>query len=132
VKGARLWRVAALVWTLVIIVFGVVPTRGVVHEVARGHGDLLTSAAHFGEFVLYAFVLAVAIGGWRRDWRALSGAALIAVGLGVAVELVQALLPYRDAQIGDALVDVVGVAVGLLAFSLAAGMRARQRPSHRG
>ena len=122
-RGSRGWRVAAVVWTAVIVVFGVLPTQGVVHVIAEGRDDLLTSAGHFASYAVLALVLAVALDDWRLSRRAVLGAAALAVALGVAIELVQAPLPYRDCQLGDALVNAAGAALGLAVFSAVARAR---------
>jgi VanZ family protein len=49
---------------------------------------------------------------------------VIALGLGVSIELVQAPLPYRSCELVDAVADD---AVGLAAFSAAAWARGRRR-----
>jgi len=124
-RGSRAWRVAAVVWAAAIVVFGVLPTQGAMHAVAGGRDDQVTSAGHFAAYVVLAFVLAVALDDWRLSRRAVLGAAVLAVSLGVAIELVQAPLPYRDCQLADALIDAVGAALGLAVFSAAARARAR-------
>ena len=131
-RGSRAWRVAAVVWAAAIVVFGVLPTQGAMHAVAGGRDDQVTSAGHFAAYVVLAFVLAVALDDWRLSRRAVLGAAVLAVSLGVAIELVQAPLPYRDCQLADALVDVAGAALGLVAFSAAARARARRSRWRRG
>jgi VanZ family protein len=123
--GPRAWRVASVTWAVGIVAFGVLPTQGPIHAVAGGRDDQLTAVGHFAAYVVLAFVLAVALDDWRLSRRAVLGAAVLAVSLGVAVELVQAPLPYRDCQLADALVDAAGVALGLVAFSAAARARAR-------
>ena len=125
-RGPRAWRVAAALWAAALVVFGVLPTEGVVHAIAEGREELISSAGHLASYVLLAFVLAVAVDDWRLSRRAVLGAAALAVCLGVAIELVQAPLPYRDCQLGDALVDAAGAALGLAVFSAAARARARR------
>jgi VanZ family protein len=131
-RGSRGWRVAAVAWAAAVIISGVLPTQGVVHAVAEGRDDLLASAGHFVSYAVLAFLLAIALDDWRLSRRAVLGAAALAVALGVAIELVQAALPYRDCQLGDALVNAAGAALGLAAFSAAARARARRPPWHRG
>ena len=131
-RGARPWRIAALAWTSVVVAFGVLPTQGAIHAVAAGRDALLTSAGHFVEYAILAFVLAVALDDWRVSYRALVGAGVAAAGLGALIELVQTALPYRDAQLADALVNVAGTCVGLVAFSLAARKRVQRRRARHG
>jgi VanZ family protein len=131
-QGSRGWRLLAVAWAAAVIISGVLPTQGVVHAVAGGRDDLLASAGHFASYTVLAFLLAVALDDWRVSRRAVVGAATLAVSLGVAIELVQAPLPYRDCQLGDALVNAAGAALGLAAFSVAARARARRPRSRRG
>lgn len=133
-RGPRAWQVAAVAWAAAVVIWGLVPIQGVVHAVAEGKGteDLLTSGGHFAEYAILAFVLAVALDEWRLSRRAILGAAALAIGLGVAIELVQALLPYRDCQVSDALADAAGAALGLAAFSAVVRARARRSRGRRG
>jgi VanZ family protein len=131
-RGSRGWRAAAVSWAAAIAVFGVLPTQSTIHAVSGGRDELSTAAGHFVAYALLAFVLAVALDDWRLSRRAALGAAALAVSLGVAIELVQAPLPYRDCQLADALVDVAGAALGLAAFSAAARARARRSRWRRG
>jgi len=131
-RGPHSWRVAAGVWTAIVVLFGVLPTQGTIHVIAEGHDAPLTSAGHFLEYAILAFVLAVALDDWRASYRALVGAGVAAAGLGTLIELVQAALPYRDCQLADVMVNVVGACAGLAVFSLAARSRARRRRSRRG
>ena len=131
-RGPSAWRVAAVACAVAIVVSGVLPTQGVVNAIAEGRDDLLTSAGHFASYAVLAFVLAVALDDWRISRRAMLGTAVLAVSLGVVIELVQAPLPYRDCQFGDALVDAAGVALGLVVFSAAARARGRRPRWRRG
>jgi VanZ family protein len=133
-RGPRAWKVAAVAWATAIVIWGLVPIQGVVHAVAKGKvgEDLLTSAGHFAEYAVLAFVLAVALDDWRLSRRAVLGAATLAIGLGVAIELAQVLLPYRDCQMSDALADAAGAALGLAVFSAAVRARARRPRGRRG
>jgi VanZ family protein len=122
----------AAVWTAALVVFGVLPTQGVVHAVSEGRDDLMTSAGHFAAYVLLAFVFAVALDDWRLTRRAVLGAAALAISLGVAIELVQAPLPYRDCQLRDVFVNAAGAVLGLAVFSAAARARERRPRWRRG
>jgi VanZ family protein len=125
-RGPRGWRVAAIAWTAGVIVFGVLPTHDAVHALASGHDDALTSAAHFAEYAVLAFLVAVAFGGWPAAPRALLGAGAYAVGLGALIEVVQVPLPYRDGQVSDVVVNAAGAALGVVLVSLAGRLRARR------
>jgi VanZ family protein len=93
---------------------------------------VLTSAGHFAAYTILAFLLAVALDDWRLSRRAVLGAAALAISLGAAIELVQAPLPYRDCQLGDALVNAAGAALGLALFSVVARARGRRPRVRRG
>ncbi len=123
--GRRAWRVAAVVGAVVIVALGVLPTEALIRVFAEGDGAGVTVGGHFAGYAVYAFVVAVASGGWRLSRRALLLTAALAVGLGIVVELLQAPIPYRDAQALDVAVNAAGVALGLAAFSVAVVWRAR-------
>lgn len=131
-RGPRAWRIAAVTWTAIVVAFGLLPTQGAIHVIAAGRDALLTSAGHFLEYAILAFLLAVALDDWRVGYRALVGAGAMATCLGLLIELAQAVLPYRDCQLTDAGVNVAGAGVGLAVFSLAARSRARRRRARRG
>jgi VanZ family protein len=120
---ARGWRIAAAVWAGAIAVSGVLPTRGVVHAVSGGRDGVVASAGHFAAYALLGFLLGVALGGREPSGRVLLKALALAAALGAAVEVVQAPLSYRDAQLSDFVVDVAGAAVGLAAIRCVAWVR---------
>ena len=123
-QGPLGWRIAAVAAAAAIFVLGVLPIQSAVGVVSAGRDDLVTSAGHFASYAVFAFVAVVALGGWKPSGRAVLWSAAIAVSLGVAIELVQALLPYRDCQLMDVLVNASGAALGLLVFSVVARARA--------
>jgi VanZ family protein len=131
-RGPRAWRVAAVALAAAIGVVGVLPTQGVMQTIAEGQDNLLASAGHFASYVVLAFVLAVALDDWRLSRRAIVGAAASAFLLGVLIEVLQGPLPYRDCQLGDALANGAGVALGVAFFSVAARARARRPRWRRG
>ncbi|MFA4964125.1 MAG: VanZ family protein [Thermoleophilia bacterium] len=128
----RAWRAAAMAWAAVVVLFGVLPTQAAVHAFAGEREDVLTSGGHFLEYAVLAALVALASSSSGGGRRTLLNAFAGAVGLGAAVELVQAPLPYRDFQIGDLAVDAAGAAVALLLFSLGAWAAARPPRSRRG
>lgn len=121
----RGWRRAAAAWALVIVGSGVVPTQEAVHAVSGGQDNLATSAGHFAAYAILGLLLGFAIGGRPAQHRRLLRALLLAACLGIAIEVIQAPLPYRDAQVVDVVVDIAGAALGLLlaAVSSAAWQR---------
>lgn len=128
--GPCAWRRAALAWAVVVVAFALIPLQAVLDATVPEHETAVTRAGHFFEFALLAFLLAVAFDGWAVNRRSVVGAAVVAIGMGVLIELVQGPLPYRDCQLSDALTDVAGVALGLVVFSVVArapGRRSRWR-----
>jgi len=116
--SSRAWQVAAAAWAGAILVTGMLPTQGAVSLISDGHDDLATMLGHFASYALLGFLLGAALGGWRtRRDRVLLALALAAV-LGGLIELVQIPLPYRDGQVVDAVVNLAGAAVGLVAVSV--------------
>ena len=126
-RGPFGWRIAAAAVTAVIVVAGLVPTHQALQAVAGEGEGAATVAGHFVEYAVLGFVLPVALRGWRPGGRALLAAGLLCVGLGLSIELAQLLLPYRSAQVSDALVNAAGAGLGLLLVSGAG--RARERRS---
>lgn len=122
------WRAAAAAWAAVILVSGVLPTQDVVEAVSGGRDDAVTTAGHFAAYVLLGFLIGVALTGWEVSAGGLLMGLALAAALGGLVELLQAPLPYRDAQVLDFIVDVAGAAVGLALFSAVASVgRSRWR-----
>lgn len=123
--GARAWSAAAVLWALLIVVFGALPTQQMVSEVAPEREAASTVLGHFVEYLVLAALMAAALG---RRYSASRRAALVmvmAVGLGVAIEVAQGFLPYRDCQLLDVLVNVGGAFFGLVVFSASERLRAR-------
>lgn len=116
----RVWRAAAVAWATVILVSGLLPLHDVIEAASRGRDDAVTTVGHFAAYLLLGFLVGVALTGWEvRAGKLLLGLALTAA-LGGLVELVQAPLPYRGAEMLDFIVDVAGAAAGLALFSAVA------------
>jgi VanZ family protein len=126
------WALAAALWALAIVVFGVIPTHETLAATVGRHENSVASLAHFLEYAVFAFLLAVALGGWRVRASTLTAAAVLAVGLGWVIELVQLPLPYRDFQVSDGVTDMAGVAAGLAVFSGLVLWREARPRAHRG
>ena len=121
------WRAAAAALAVAIVVLGIVPIGGMVEAV--GPPNPITTTGHFVAYAALAFVLAVALSGWRPTQRALVVTFVLAVALGAVVEVLQGPIPYRDASLLDLAVDAGGAAAGLAVFSaVARGRRSRSRP----
>ncbi len=124
----------ATAWALVIVATGLLPTQGVVHSVSGGRDGLLTSVGHFAAYAILAVLLALAASSSPPDGsravgsrRRLARVWLLAVSLGVVIEVVQGPLPYRDAQAWDVLVNGAGAALGGALFSAVARAREQER-----
>ena len=111
---SRLIRLAAVAVLVVSLTLMIGPFGGV--EAASGIWD---KAAHFVVFGLILWSFGVL---FRRLPRTV--AALLAVALGGAVEVVQGLVG-RDASWADLLADALGVAVALLLWAIWRGFRPR-------
>jgi VanZ family protein len=101
-----------------------------VDAISGGRDDLVTTMGHLAAYAVLGFLMGVALSGWRVRIRALLAGLALAAALGGVVEILQAPLSYRDAQISDFVVDVAGAVAGSAAFSVAA--LAAQSRSHRG
>jgi VanZ family protein len=124
--GARGWA-AAGVWAVVIVVFGVVPTQRLVEAAAPDHQVASTLGGHFVEYAVLAALIAVAAKDRFGRKRGAALALTLAASLGVAIEVVQAFLPYRDCQAVDVLVNMVAAAFGVALFSAFSTFWGRRR-----
>lgn len=104
----RIWMVASGVWMLGILGLSLLP---------RELGGTGGSVWHF---IGYG-VLAVLLGAWQPAGRTIA----VAWGYGAIIEGLQGLVPYRDAEVIDLLVNALGVAVGTL---VRVAIRHVQRP----
>lgn len=128
--AGRPWRAAAVVWAGVILVFGLLPTQGAVEAVSGGRDTLVTTAGHFGAYLLLGCLVGAALGDLAAGWQRLLLTLALAAALGGVIEVAQGPLPYRDAQLTDFLVNLAGSVVGFTLFS--AGARSRRSPWRRG
>ena len=114
--GANLktFRIAmAVLWTLAILFMCWIPGEWV--EVVEGESPWLQlpdldKVVHWGIFVAFAVLwLRTTNSRWRYAWVALAGLALAVIS-----EVVQNIpMLRRDGEIGDAITDFIGVAIGL-------------------
>ena len=105
--GNRWWGGVAAYATLVLLL-SVLPAGP---ELVLGRLD---KAAHLGEYLLFAWLLVQAIRASRmpeRDY--LIWAWIYATSYGGLIELIQALLPWRSAEWGDAVANAIGAALGV-------------------
>lgn len=82
----------------------------------------LDKAAHFAGFAGLALVVAAAR--WPGSARLHLG---LMAGYALATECVQAMLPWRGAELADALCNLAGIGAGLAAFRAVDAWRRRRR-----
>ncbi len=63
------------------------------------------------------------LGALFMQWQVIPIAALLAWGYGAVIEVVQAFLPYRSAELGDVAMNAVGVLAGVAAVQLVRRIR---------
>lgn len=126
--ASRAWLTAAVAWAFVIIIFGVMPTQEMVDAISPEREGTLTMAGHFAEYAILGSLLSLALGGTSdsRETMVFVSALVLSVGLGAGIELVQALLPYRDCQAADVIVNALGAAFGLVAVRTVSLVRGRR------
>lgn len=121
------WALAALAWALVILILGLVPLQPVLDATAGpSHEGQATVAGHFVEYALLAVLVLLAAGGGRGGRRGYVLAFALAALLGALIEGVQGLLPWRDSQLIDVIVNTLGAACGLGGFALVNRLRGRR------
>ncbi len=110
----RIFRLrVAVLWTLVILTLCWLP-RSIVEEVEKDSSWFeipnFDKVVHWGIFMLFSILwLRVGTSPWRFLWLALGGLALAVVS-----EVVQSLpIIGRDATIGDAVTDCIGLFIGI-------------------
>ena len=147
VSGELLARRLALGWAAAILVFALLPTHAALSATVGERETLTTQVGHFIEFAVLA-----ALGLWwmgartqragdegtrgragarpagaAASLRSVVGVWAMTVALGALIEVLQAPIPYRSAQVGDLVMDAAGAAAGLLAFSCVRALRGRRR-----
>jgi hypothetical protein len=147
VSDELLARRLTLGWAAVILVFALVPTHAALSATVGERETLTTQVGHFIEFAVLA-----ALGLWWMSTRAqgpgdagargdadagpaaaaaslrsVVGVWAMTVAFGALIEVLQAPVPYRSAQVGDLAMDAAGAAAGLLAFSCVRVLRGQRR-----
>jgi glycopeptide antibiotics resistance protein len=116
---ARLWKFHHLFSNMHFVPFGTIRTQlafGLEHSEAR---QLIGNVALF---VPFGFLLPAAVRTCRRLWVTL----VVAAGLSVLIEILQALLPSHATDVDDMILNTAGAALGFLAFSVVARMVKRR------
>jgi glycopeptide antibiotics resistance protein len=108
---ARLWKHHHAFSNLHFVPFGTIRTQlafGLEHSEAR---QLIGNVALF---VPLGFLLPAAVRTSRRLWVTL----VVAAGLSVLIETLQAILPSHTTDVDDVILNTAGAALGFLAFTM--------------
>jgi len=110
----RAWPLAALAFVGVTVIM-LYPIESSGGPALWPHLDKVVHVGAWLALAVTLWPLARGPRGARRKWRAL--ALVVALGFwGIAVELLQGLVPPRTPEAWDALADLVGASVGTLAM----------------
>ena len=102
----RSWQRLTAAYAVLVFVVSVIP---VAPNLAPGHLD---KVAHLCEYLLLAWLL-VQVFRLRQQPHPFRRAWWWATAYGAALELVQALVPWRSAEWADALANALGAAAGI-------------------
>lgn len=102
------WRLATAVYAALLFVVSVTPVDP---RLTVGHLDKVW---HLGEYLLFAWLLVHALR-MSRTWEPVYPwwAWMFATSYGLLIECLQALLPWRSAELADALANACGAALGV-------------------
>jgi VanZ family protein len=100
----RAWRVLWLLLALVVCSLAFEPGE---RAPTLGMGDKVN---HMAAFAALGFVAALAL---PAGWRETAIASAVGLALGIFIEVVQAFLPTRTAELADVVGDAVGLAIGM-------------------
>ena len=99
---------ATAAYAVVVLIGSMIPIKA---DVSTGHLDKLI---HVCEYLVFAWLLVQAIRVGRvvtRDY--LLWAWIYATSYGLLIELLQSLVPWRSGDLGDALANAIGAAIGV-------------------
>ena len=108
-----------VLWGPAVAVAAVGMALGVMHSppAAQVFWDKILHASSY--FVFSVLLVRATHGGFAPPRLGPSAFAMgLAMGHGVAIEIVQAFVPWREASIGDAVADAVGALAGLIVVAL--------------
>ena len=95
-------------YAIVVFVFSVIPTG------AGPSVPHLDKVVHLCEYLLFAWLLVQAIRASQEQARAyLLWAWIYATSYGLLMELIQMMVPWRSADLADALANALGAALGV-------------------
>jgi VanZ family protein len=115
----------------VILVGAVLPIGAMLDLEESDAWSLASSLVHAGEFAVFAMLVAAA---WRHRVPSSTGlipAVVLGLLFGLAIELIQAPLPWRDFSWLDFAFDAAGIALGCILVTALRGARGA-RPWARG
>lgn len=105
-RKPELWRAAACLWAVFVVVTSLLPPKTVAHVLPRSLGAHMV--AHSGAYIVLGLLV---VWGWPRTrWLMLGVAASL---LGILIEFLQPLTGHT-CMVLDMAVDAAGVAVGML------------------
>ena len=95
-------------YAIVVFILSVIPTGPELHV------PYLDKVAHLCEYLLFAWLLVQAIR-WSqlRERDYLLWAWIYATSYGLLMEVVQIMVPWRSAELGDAVANTLGAALGV-------------------
>jgi VanZ family protein len=101
-----------VVWAGVILFFSVLPYKGPL-QLTVGHFDKM---AHFFEYTVFAAILMRSTSYYSISFQAKSAlfTLILSGGYGILMELVQRLVPGRDASVVDAAANIAGTVFGII------------------
>ncbi len=108
-RHRKLWWLVATSYAVVVLILSIMPTGGVGASIPS-----LDKLVHLCEYLVFAWILVQAIrasGATAREY--VLWAWIYATSYGVLMELVQLMVPWRSAELADALANAVGAAIGV-------------------
>ncbi len=92
-----------------MLVLSVIPVHGGLADV-----PYLDKVTHLCEYALFAWILVQAVRASRmREHEYLLWCWIYATSYGLLIELLQAFIPWRSAELGDVFANTIGAALGV-------------------
>jgi VanZ family protein len=111
------WRLAFYGCAAAILVLALSPITGTIPTTGWDKAD---------HFLAFAGLALLGMKAFPKDWVACMGGVL---AFGIAVELLQAAVPYRFAELRDIAADALGIAIGMAATRLLSFSPPVERPA---
>jgi VanZ family protein len=107
VKRNRGWALACAAYAAAILYVSVIPIPD------GPQVPYLDKVAHLCQYLLFAWLLVQAVRTARlKEQEYVALAWMFATSYGILIELIQGLLPWRSADVGDGLFNAAGAALG--------------------